>query len=77
LNIVSAAGQMGSNCGSRTRFVLTCNRPPNGRQLGEARRIEIEVWCLQAIPGLEPSEHLVTFEIVHDETGHWCIRKQT
>lgn len=48
-----------------------------GRRAGESRRIEIEVWRLQATPGLDPAEELITFEIVHDETGRWYVRKQT
>jgi hypothetical protein len=48
-----------------------------GRRPGESLRIEIDMWRLQATPGLEPSADLITFEIIHDETGRWYVRKQT
>lgn len=43
---------------------------------GEARRIEVEVWQLQARLGRNPSGELITFEIVHDEMGKWLVRAQ-
>lgn len=47
-----------------------------GRQ-GESRRIDIEVWQLQARLERSPSSDLITFEVVHDETGKWLVRAQS
>ncbi|WP_043795012.1 hypothetical protein [Pseudarthrobacter chlorophenolicus] len=47
-----------------------------GRQ-GEARRIDVAVWQLQARPERNPSSDLVTFEVVHDEVGKWMVHAQS
>lgn len=43
---------------------------------GEALRIDVEVWQLQARLGPNPASELLTFEVVHDETGKWQVRAQ-
>lgn len=51
----------------------TDRRMAQGRGLG----IDVEVWQLQASLGRNPGGDLVTFEVVHDETGTWRVRAQS
>lgn len=44
---------------------------------GESRRIDVEVWQLQAHLGRNETGDLITFEVVHDETGRWLVRAES